>query len=254
MTGYWIKLRKSLRTDPRVLALASKLGISKAEVIGALAILWFMADDHGERYAAGVTRVTLSCEIGVTEFAENLPDCWLSEDENGLYLPNYTEHNGTTAKARGLSAERMQRKRYAEGVTKASPEEKRREESSKAVAVAALPKGVKAISQSLSVAAATTASPESTLQTNPEAFKAFERFCEVWQRWPDDGLKKLREKKSAKMFFDVMSAEELATVNGDAERYWATKQPTFKGHYPTNWLSENYGTAIQARTDRAGKD
>lgn len=120
MTGDWIKLRKSLRSDPRVLALCAKLGKSKAEIIGALCLMWFIADDHGEKLPS-VTRALLSAELGVSGLAENLPECWLADAPDGLIFPDYDAHNGSTAKARALARKRVERFRNARRVTQALP-------------------------------------------------------------------------------------------------------------------------------------
>jgi hypothetical protein len=127
MADPWIKLRKSLRTDPRVMALCAKLGKSKAEIIGGLCLLWFMADEHGEKLS-GVTRALLSAEICVAGLAENLPECWLADTQDGLVFPNYEAHNGSTGKARALSSKRVERFRSGVSVTKALPEERRGED------------------------------------------------------------------------------------------------------------------------------
>lgn len=106
----WIKLRKKLRSDARVIALAAKLNKSKAEVIGGLALLWMIADEQGDALP-GVTPVTLSNEVGVPGLCEALPPDWLQATPEGVVFPNYREHNGTTTLIREQTAARVAKHR-----------------------------------------------------------------------------------------------------------------------------------------------
>lgn len=142
MSTEWIKMRLSLRTDPRVSVLAAKLGKTKAEIIGGLCLLWMIADEHGD-FLPGMDAVTLSFEIGVTGLVEALPESWVKVTPEGVYFPNYSAHNGSTAKHRALSQTRMakhrERKRYDASVTTAQPEKKREELTTTTKTVAAAP-------------------------------------------------------------------------------------------------------------------
>lgn len=107
----WIKLRKSLRTDPRVAVMAAQLGVPEVTILGGLFILWCIADDHGEKLPAGMDRALLDRMVGVTGFADALPTAWLVEKKGALHFPHYASHNGTTARTRTLTAARVRKHR-----------------------------------------------------------------------------------------------------------------------------------------------
>lgn len=136
----WIKLRKKLLSDPRVVVMASKLGTSRYAVLGALFAIWCVADEHGE-FMAGLKVSDLSSMISWPGFAETMPEDWLAVSENGLRFPKYNAHNGSTARARIATATRVKRyrKRQRNGasvtpsVTPALPEENRIEDTNTAL-------------------------------------------------------------------------------------------------------------------------
>ena len=141
MAGDWIKFRKKLLRDGRVMELSRLCHAARVTVIGALVTLWSLADEYAEENGClpGYTIADLNAEIGVQNFCESLPKEWFSLGEDGrIYLPNYHQHNGLTAKKRDQAARRQasRRKRdntvtlpsrssHAPCVTR---EEKRREE------------------------------------------------------------------------------------------------------------------------------
>jgi len=78
-----------------------------------------------------VTDVTLERYTSVTGFAHAMRQVgWLSGESGALTLPNFTEHNGQTAKKRAKTQARVQKHRNAFVTLKALPE-KRREEKKK---------------------------------------------------------------------------------------------------------------------------
>ena len=132
MAGDWIKFRKKLCRDGRVISTARKCNASSVTVIGALVTLWCLADEYCEENGTlpGYTKDDLEREIGVPGFIDALPNDWFSLVGETPQLPNYQEHNGDTAKKRMCNAKRVTRHRKgcnAASVTKALPE-KRREE------------------------------------------------------------------------------------------------------------------------------
>lgn len=145
MAGDWIKLRKKLLTDPRVVQIMSRTHRDRFSTVGALFAMWCIADDHGE-HMPGVTPAILSEMIGVKGFAEALPEDWLVVDESGVRFPAYDEHNGATAKRRAVEASKKRRqragqvseKRPAQNGTRPGPE-KRREELTTTVVDTAKP-------------------------------------------------------------------------------------------------------------------
>lgn len=129
MSG-WIKLEKSLKDDPRVIRLASRMrnaGVAVGDAaallaVGALAHLWWYADTHiraDDTLDVGFAEIDTL--LGLPGFAAMLPSDWLKEiDGNTVKLPGFQDHNGVEAKKRALTQKRMKRMRDAKGVTRAS--------------------------------------------------------------------------------------------------------------------------------------
>lgn len=106
------------------------LGIDQDAVFGKLIRFWIWADQQ----STDGTLLKRFCNApGVTEkFIDRITCCpgfsaamrkvgWISgEDE--ISLPNFDRHNGQTAKARGLTYNRVKRNRNAPSVTKSLPE------------------------------------------------------------------------------------------------------------------------------------
>ena len=145
MAGDWIKLRKKLLRDGRVINMSRKCHATRVTIIGALVTLWCLADEYAEESGLlpGYSTDDIDREVDVLEFCAALPTDWMEVKEDGsIILPNYQEHNGVTAKNRALAASRKQRSRSGQlghaDVQKVSRkqrdksvtrEEKRREEN-----------------------------------------------------------------------------------------------------------------------------
>jgi hypothetical protein len=135
MAGDWIKMRTNLDTDPRVIDIATRLGVSELQVVGMLWKVWSWADAHTlDGNAIRVTDVTLDRFTLVTGFADALRKVgWLEGRDGLLTFPRFAEHNGQTAKNRAETKERVAKHRNAKSVTDVTPKplpEKRREEKS----------------------------------------------------------------------------------------------------------------------------
>ena len=133
MAGDWIKMRKGLAKNWRVIQIAEELQIAELHVVGCLYELWCWADEETkDGNAIRVTEVTLDRFTGVTGFAQALRNAgWLTGSDRNLCLPNFLEHNGQTAKTRAETNKRVAKHRNAKCVTDVTPEplpEKRREE------------------------------------------------------------------------------------------------------------------------------
>jgi hypothetical protein len=133
MAGDWIKMRTNLDTDPRVIDIATRLGITELQVVGMLWKVWSWADAHTlDGNAIRVTDVTLDRFTLVTGFADALRKVgWLEGRDGLLSFPRFAEHNGQTAKNRAETKERVAKHRNAKTVTDVTQKplpEKRREE------------------------------------------------------------------------------------------------------------------------------
>lgn len=146
MAGDWIKVEKSTPGKPEIATLARKLGISRGEAFLSWFAVYSWADsitcpdfvpnlslseaDELSHAKPGTCEALASKEIGWMERIDG--------DPAGIRFVNWERHNGKSAKARGLEAEKK-RKQRAKAVdlsrkcpddsgTKSGPE-KRREEN-----------------------------------------------------------------------------------------------------------------------------
>jgi hypothetical protein len=121
----WIKFDKELPESIRIRRVVRKLKESNAlrgvtdrneallvtQCIGALVRLWIYADSHidnDNRIVA--TFDEIDDLVGLPGFASSLPGDWLVRvDEETVELPDFLEHNGSSAKQRRDNAQRQAR-------------------------------------------------------------------------------------------------------------------------------------------------
>lgn len=111
MSMEWIKMRRSLQSHPKVVRILSATASDKFRVIGGLHAVWGVFDEHSVDGALkGYTPELLDHIIGWEGFARAMESVgWLHFDGmETLTLPEFTEHNGQSAKRR---AEDQKRKR-----------------------------------------------------------------------------------------------------------------------------------------------
>ena len=109
----WIKMRSNLPACPKVAVIARETRLGAYDVIGRLLKFWAWADQHTttgvipgidaqwiDRYVErrGFARAMMHEAVG-----------WLRVERGAVVLPDYTEHNGTTAKRRAQDAKRKGR-------------------------------------------------------------------------------------------------------------------------------------------------
>ncbi|NQV24327.1 MAG: hypothetical protein HQ518_08150 [Rhodopirellula sp.] len=159
-SGLWIKMRRSLSSDPDVFRIGELTELNRFAVVGKLHAVWSWADEHDvtSRDAVSVTHSYIDQVADHEGFAKAMCQVgWLAGADGALMFPNFGRHNGRDAKRKAQTAERNQRmrsrcevspladddeKRDAPSVTEASPEKSREEKSrqrKKKPAVAALP-------------------------------------------------------------------------------------------------------------------
>ncbi|NJB80323.1 hypothetical protein [Xanthomonas arboricola] len=110
MAADWIKMRGNLWDDPRVAAMVDATDTSEAAVIGGLYWLWAMADQHtGDGYLPGLSLRQIDRKTGLAGFGEALKSVgWIEvAEDGGVIIPNFTEHNGASAKKRAQTAKRV---------------------------------------------------------------------------------------------------------------------------------------------------
>lgn len=105
----WIKIDKALTDKPEVFQISEILGIDEFAVAGRLLRFWSWWDSHSHdgRHAPSVTKVRFDRDAGRDGWCDALIEVgWLIEDENGLSIPNFDRHLGSSAKKRAQSAKR----------------------------------------------------------------------------------------------------------------------------------------------------
>lgn len=109
MAGDWIKMRGNLWDDPRVSKLCDLCGCPEALIVGGLYWLWATADQHTE---SGVLPQLSTRQIdrktSIPGFGAALVVIgWIVEQEDGIQLVRFEEHNGASAKKRAVTAKRV---------------------------------------------------------------------------------------------------------------------------------------------------
>jgi hypothetical protein len=128
MAGDWIKTRKSLPTDGRIVRMASALKADRFRTLGGIVSAWCLFDEHTDcGRLEGYTPEMLDEVIGFPGLAAAMEAVgWLEVGEGFLVAPRFEKHNGKTAKRRAQETERKRSARHADG--KRTREEKRIEE------------------------------------------------------------------------------------------------------------------------------
>jgi len=120
MAGDWIKIEHATPDKPEVAVMAEILGIDPDAVVGKLVRLWIWADQQIQSeenvsrscHAVSVTETFLNRVTYCDNFAFALKKVgWLEGESGAYYFKNFAFHNGSTAKKRGQSAKRQQKRR-----------------------------------------------------------------------------------------------------------------------------------------------
>lgn len=104
----WIKMRTSLNTDPAVVRIATAQKLDRWSVIGRLHTIWSWAGEHSADGQDMPIDDDFIDELAGNEgFAAAMRRVgWLTGDEGSLCFPRFDRHNGESAKARAIDAER----------------------------------------------------------------------------------------------------------------------------------------------------
>lgn len=115
----WIKLDHTTPDKPEVIRMASRLRLDSDAVIGKLARVWIWADQQSvDGNAVPVTFAFLDRLTGKRGFAQAMQEAgWLTGNEGSLTFPEFTRHNGETAKARAQTNRRVAEHRQRHGNT-----------------------------------------------------------------------------------------------------------------------------------------
>lgn len=138
MAGDWIKMRTNLSEDPAVVRLASGLQLDRFAIVGRLHRVWAWASEHSiDGQFIPVDGAFLDSLVTTPGFAAQMRMVgWLAGDDGALSFPNFSRHNGESAKARALDAMRKRAARLKSAdcppnVRVETGPEKRREEKEK---------------------------------------------------------------------------------------------------------------------------
>lgn len=137
MAGDWIKIRKSLTRDPRVVRISSALNADRLRTIGGLVSAWCLLDEQTEDgKLEGYTPEVFDELVGVPGIAAAMASVnWLELGDGFLAAPRFEEHNGHSAKRRAQENVRKMSARDADKVPQPkrtkSALEKRREENTR---------------------------------------------------------------------------------------------------------------------------
>lgn len=135
MADDWIKMRKNIRTHPRVIRIVSALcpqscgqASDTLRVIGALWSVWCVFDDHADNgVLSGYSPEMMDAVVGWPGFsAAMIAAGWLDsavvDGVQVLVAPDYFEHNGSTAKRRADDTKQKRARRSAAVVSEACPQ------------------------------------------------------------------------------------------------------------------------------------
>lgn len=133
MAADWIKMRVDLPTHPKVVRIASACEADRLRVIGGLLSVWGLFDAHSiDGKLEGYTPKVMDETIGFPGFSDAMIAVgWLEFDGFSLWMPQFDEHNGQSAKKRAQDADRKRNDRNlsaSQADKKRTREEKNREE------------------------------------------------------------------------------------------------------------------------------
>jgi len=139
MAGDWIKMRTNLDTDPAVVRISSRLKSDRFATVGRLHRIWAWANEHlTDGQDVPIDSVFLDQLVDCSGFAEAMRHVgWLTGRDGFLCFPSFERHNGASAKARALDADRKREsrktseKRPAQNRTQTGLEKRREEKSIK---------------------------------------------------------------------------------------------------------------------------
>ena len=119
MAGEWIKMRTDLADDPRVQKIADMVGVRDVDlVVGKLHRLWSYADQYTtDGTMRHMTTAILDRRFGLKGLGAALVSVgWMVvlDDEQGIVIPNFDDHNGASAKRRAMESRRKMTARRAD--------------------------------------------------------------------------------------------------------------------------------------------
>lgn len=133
MAENWIKVRKSLKSDIRIIGRARTMGVSHNELLGAMVSFFCWADEHtADGNLPGLTIADLDEPLvsGLPGFGDAMVNIgWITVNDDGLMINGFDDHMSKSAKKRAQSAKRtsLSRSCNAASVTEALPDRDKKE-------------------------------------------------------------------------------------------------------------------------------
>lgn len=115
-------MKHDLNGSPKVWQIEQATGLDSYAVIGRLHKVWSWADNQTDGGASPVTFAFIDRLIEHEGFAQAMANVgWLEQMDDGIFFPNFGDHNGQTAKRRAKeSARKGQKRGSAQSVRKVS--------------------------------------------------------------------------------------------------------------------------------------
>ena len=225
MAGDWIKMRKSLLGDPRVVRIMSALRADRFRTIGGLFSAWCLLDEQTEDgMLCGYTAEVFDEVVGIQGLAKAMQSVgWLVISPQGVAAPNFTEHNGKSAKRRDQENVRKMSARHADKMQTESALEKRREEKSDR-------REEKKIEETKEDPTTAQCEKFARAEYSPD----FQRF---WDAYPT--RRRLGKKQAYAAWQKAIKAADAETIIGKAAEYAASDRG--QGEYscmPATWLNQ----------------
>ena len=93
--GFWVKMRRSLSSDPDVFRIGELTKLDRFSVVGRLHAVWSWADEHdvAKRDAVTVTTAYVDSVADCVGFAQAMRQVgWLAGSDGALLFPNFERH------------------------------------------------------------------------------------------------------------------------------------------------------------------
>jgi len=255
MAGDWLKFEVNTPEKPEVLAITIEMGWDDPDLtVGKLLRVWRWFDQHTqEGNAANVTPALLDRVIGVTGFCQAMVNVgWLSINDDGVSLPNFDRHNGSTAKKRVMTAKR---------VAKHKANAKGNAEGNAASVTTALPR--EDIDIDINNPPNPPAGGESPQDEKPKRerkpriqLKTFIENCKTAGETAISGYKPLLEYVEATglpMDFVQLAWEEFKRQFGPGGKDESRKQADWRRHF-LNYVEKNYMRLWYAKVGEYGNE
>jgi hypothetical protein len=253
----WIKVEHTTPLKPEVLRIARTLGITRDDAFGKVIRFWMWLDAitvDGD--VDGLTSQDVDAVVGVSGFANALQSVsWLEIDEQNqmLRVPNFTDHNGESAKLRAGKSKRQNKWRQnkpqkstpsnVDAATSTGPstrEDKRREEYNPPTP----PESGGTVNQPTGL---TNGQAEKAKQPTAKELK----IEAIYQAYPRKVAKKAALTSIEKALKEA-TFEELLEATQDYARRTAGAEPSLIPH-PATWYNRHGWLDDRRDWDRVGR-